>query len=113
MIVGAALPSPRVGEGLETTLLRRAGLGKEWLLSGQTPSFKGPCRTGKLVEFTEYGGDLLRCTLAWRTVVVAEIVDAGGNMIIEDLACAENRYIEFRTFGRCLLERCVRSATDL
>jgi len=66
-----------------------------------------PCRTGKLVEFTEYGGDLLRCTLAWRTVVVAEIADAGGDMIIEDLACAENRHIEFRTFGRRLLERCV------
>lgn len=41
-----------------------------------------PCRTGKLVEFTEYGGDLLRCTLAWRTVVVAEIADAGGEEIV-------------------------------
>jgi hypothetical protein len=67
-----------------------------------------PCRAGKLVEFTEYaGGDLLRCTLARRTVVAAEIADADGGMITEDLACAENRDIGFRIFGHRLLERCV------
>jgi hypothetical protein len=67
-----------------------------------------PCRAGKLVEFTEYaGGDLLRCTLARRTVVAAEIADADGGMIAEDLACAENRDIGFRIFGHRLLERCV------
>jgi hypothetical protein len=43
--------------------------------------------------------------LARRTTVAAEI--AGGGMITEDLACAENRDIEFRIFGRRLLERCV------
>jgi hypothetical protein len=65
-----------------------------------------PCRAGKLVEFTEYaGGDLLRCTLARRTVVAAEIADADGGMIAEDLACAENRDIGFRIFGHRLLER--------
>ena len=66
-----------------------------------------PCRAGKTVEFTESDGDLLRCTLARRTTVAAEIADAQGDMITEDLACAENRDIEFRIFGHRLLERCV------
>jgi hypothetical protein len=67
-----------------------------------------PCRAGKLVEFAEYGGgDLLRCTLARRTVVVVEIAAGGGGMITKDLACAKDRDIEFRIFGHRLLERCV------
>jgi hypothetical protein len=40
-------------------------------------------------------------------VVAAEIADADGGMIAEDLACAENRDIGFRIFGHRLLERCV------
>jgi hypothetical protein len=50
-----------------------------------------PCVAGKLAEFTDYGGDLLRCTSARRIVVVAEIAAAAGDMISEDLACAETR----------------------
>src|SRR5271169_304183 len=82
-------------------IIKSATLAADALIQGT------PCRAGKLVEFTEYGGDLVHCTLARRTVVAAEIAAAGGGMVAEDVACAADQDIEFRIFGHRFLDRCV------
>jgi hypothetical protein len=66
-----------------------------------------PCRAGEPVEFAEDGGELQHCTLAEPTVVAAEIADAGGGRITQNLACAAGRDIDFRIVGHRLLEHCV------
>jgi hypothetical protein len=67
------------------------------------------CRGGKPVEFSEYGGDLVRCTLAEQAVVAAEIADG----VTVPLDCAVDREISFRAMGHRLLERCVLAETAL
>jgi hypothetical protein len=71
------------------------------------------CRAGRLVEFSEYGGELQHCTLAQRTAVTAEIADVGGEKSAEELACAADRDRWLRTFGDRLLERCVLADTAM
>jgi hypothetical protein len=70
-----------------------------------------PCRAGRLVEFSEYGGDLQHCTLTQRTDVTAEIDESKGGKSTKDLACAADQDVRLRTFERRLLERCVLAAT--
>ena len=71
-------------------------------------SSKGrPAAPDSLVEFAEEDGELQHCTLAQPTVVAAEIADAGGGRIIQNLTCAAGRDIDFRIVGHRLLEHCV------
>jgi hypothetical protein len=70
-----------------------------------------PCRTGTLVEFSEYGGYIQHCTLTQRTDVTAEIDDGQGGKSTKDVGCAADRDVWLRTSERRLLERCVLAET--